>query len=330
MLNSYIKHHTSQESIRKIHFEHFSGKVIVVDISIYLYRFVGEGCLLENIYYMLSLFKHYNITSIFIFDGKAPIEKMELLQKREFDKREAKQKYYQLKNILQSVGVSCKNEILEEMNNLKKKFIRLKKNDIKNVQDLITAFGSTYIIAEGEADELCAEFVINNRAYACLSEDMDLFIYGCPRILRYLSLINQTFIIYYFDKILEDLKMCKEDFQKICVISGTDYNLNNNYKDINLFKTINYYREFKKLSLTENMKDSDFYSWLVNSTNYLNNYDKIDIKIILNLFSLKNFNINYANLDLKNQNFDKEKIKEIMKRDWFIFIDDLNKYPVIS
>ena len=330
MLNSYIKRHVSSESVRKIHFDQFAGKVIVVDISIYLYRFVGEGSLLENIYHMLSLFKHYNIISIFIFDGKAPIEKLELLERREFEKNEAKKKYYQLKDILQNTDGRNKNEILEEMQGLKKKFIRLKRIDIKNVQDLINAFGATYLIADGEADELCAELVIKNRAYACLSEDMDLFVYGCPRILRYLSLINQTFIIYYFDKVLEDLNMSKDDFQKICVISGTDYNLNSNYRDVNLFKTINYYHEFKRCTFIDSDSYSDFYSWLMNCTNYLNNHDKIDIKTILNIFSLENFNMDYTSLDLKNNKFDKEKIKEIMRQDWFIFMDDLNKYPVIS
>ena len=37
---------------------------------------------------------------------------------------------------------------------------------------------------QGEADELCAKLVIKRYAYACLSEDMDLFVYGCNKIMR--------------------------------------------------------------------------------------------------------------------------------------------------
>jgi hypothetical protein len=52
-----------------------ANKTIVIDISIYMYKYQTDGTLIENIYLMLSLFKHYRIIPIFIFDGKPPIEK---------------------------------------------------------------------------------------------------------------------------------------------------------------------------------------------------------------------------------------------------------------
>ena len=39
-----------------------------------------------------------------------------------------------------------------------------------------------YYTAINEADELCASMVINGFAWACLSEDMDMFVYGCTRV----------------------------------------------------------------------------------------------------------------------------------------------------
>ena len=60
----------NDRSIKEQHLRHFTGKTISVDISIYLYRFKEMGNLLENIYLMCSIFRHYNITAIFIFDGK--------------------------------------------------------------------------------------------------------------------------------------------------------------------------------------------------------------------------------------------------------------------
>ena len=55
---------------------------------------------------------------------------------------------------------------------------------------------------------------------------MDLFLYGCPRVLRYLSLINNTVIIYHLHSILNDIELTFNEFKEICVISGTDYNYN--------------------------------------------------------------------------------------------------------
>ena len=61
-------------------------------------------------------------------------------------------------------------------------------------------------------------------AYACLSEDMDMVGYGCPRVLRYFSLVNETVIQYNYRLILKDLnKIDKEDFTTLCVLAGTDY-----------------------------------------------------------------------------------------------------------
>ena len=60
-LNSYLKKHTSIKAINKIGLKELSGKTIVIDASIYLYRFVSEGALLENMYIMISLFKYHNI-----------------------------------------------------------------------------------------------------------------------------------------------------------------------------------------------------------------------------------------------------------------------------
>lgn len=313
-LNSYLKRNVLPESIKKIKLESLSGKIIVIDISIYLYRFVTDDTLMESIYYMLSLFQYYNIIPVFIFDGKAPIQKLELLEKREKEKQLAKEKYFKLKSTLEFK--SNKNEILDEMQILKRKFIRLKWSDVKCVQQLIIAFGAKYIIADAEADELCAELVIKNKAYACLSEDMDLLVYGCPRVLRYLSLMGESCVLYDFNKIIDDLKMTKNDFQLICIISGTDYNLNNNYNNINLLKTINYYYQFKTLCVNNN----NFYDWLKDSTNYLIKYDDSDIKSIIDIFSLINFKRDLNNFSFKYDKIDKDKIKEIMKKFGFIFL----------
>ena len=67
-------------------------------------------------------------------------------------------------------------------------FTSINKGEIEEVKKLIKLFGLSYVTADGEADEICAKMVISNQAYACLSEDTDLFVYGCPRVLRYISL----------------------------------------------------------------------------------------------------------------------------------------------
>ena len=311
-LNNLIQTN-APNSLKKIHFNELSGKKIVVDISIYLYRFVSEDVLLENLYLMISLFRNYNIIPLFIFDGKPPIEKKEELKKRKLIKKEAEDKFNQLQvNILDDTTKTQEeiNNIQEEMCCLKKQFIKLKMKHIEQAKLLITSYGMTYIEAPGEADKLCAKMVLKNRAYACMSEDMDLFVYGCTRVLRYISLLQKTFIMYDFKNILKDLSLNVENFKQICIVSGTDYNINTT---ISLSKSIKYFNKFKK------SKEPDFLLWLEKNKYIDNIIELYDIENMFNLSLDQTLN-NYININIINGPINKYNLCEVMKQEHFIFV----------
>ena len=319
-LNTIIRQKCTPDSIHKIGLNVLSGKTIAIDISIYLYRFMGESTLLESMYYMLSILRYYNIFPIFVFDGKSPIEKTELLKKRNKDKKEAEAKYNELQVQLEkqySGSISNNNDrlqkISESMQYLKRKFVRLKKRDIVKIKELILAFGGIYIEADGEADELCAKLVQKKKAYACMSEDMDLFLYGCPRVLRYLSLLNETVVLYNLNKILEEMNINFMEFKQICVISGTDYNLNKVTKN-NLYQTFKYFDEYKK----DNSLYKDFYDWLTNNTDYISNI--YELYNTYNLFTLNNIILKKYKFHEKFKEINKNKIRELMIPEGFIFL----------
>lgn len=314
-LNTYIKKNTRTDSIKKCKLDEFYGKIIVVDTSIYLYRFLVDRALLDNMYMMIALFKYYNITPIFVFDGKAPIEKNNLLIKRKEDKAIAEKKYYRVKEQLKTIEIDDPgyDELYTEMIALKKKFVRLRYDDIKKVQKLIDAFGISYIEAEGEADVLCARLVQKKHAYACLSEDMDLFVYGCPRVLRYLSLINGTVVLYSLNKILKDLNFTFNEFKEICVLSGTDYNYSID-SQTGLYKTLNYFKQFKKSDTT-----LDFYTWVENNSDYISNI--CELYNIYHMFQCNSVNIKQYKLNKLVRPINKNIIEEIMKPEGFIFIN---------
>lgn len=211
-------------SIKTITLSELSGKRIAIDASIYMYRFIAENGLLENIYLMISLFRHHNIHPIFVFDGKPPAEKNAVIETRKQNKQKAENEYVRLETtITDSTPEVEKKEIKHAMDALKKKFIRIRDSDVLNVKKLIQSYGVQYMDASGEADELCAKLALKGKVYACVSEDMDMFVYGCPRVIRYLSLLNQSAIMYDMKGILSSLSMTMDEFRMICVISGTDY-----------------------------------------------------------------------------------------------------------
>ena len=235
-----------------------------------MYRFAGEDMLIEGMYQLISLFRHYEIVPVFIFDGKMPTEKNEILSIRRDAKTAAEKKYNIVKRRIKlSTEQEYVRELRYELDSLRKKFVRLRNADVRNVKKLMDVCGVTYYDAEGEADQLCAKLVIKRKAYACLSEDMDLFVYGCPRVLRYLDLTNSRVILYSLKYILQNLDISLLQFKEICIISGTDYNLSES-KNCNLHKTLKHFAKYKKTKSTE-----EFYVWLEKNTTYITDYCKL-------------------------------------------------------
>jgi flap endonuclease-1 len=315
LLNKYIKTNC-KNGVNFVKMEELRGKYIAIDTYIYLYRFLQEEVLLENFYLLLSLLKIYNIRGIFVFDGKPPEEKYKLIKKRNIIKDEAREKYKELEVkfseiVNNSYKIDEKYVLENEMIELKKKFIKVERYHIEIVKRLITAFGESYIDAEGEAEQLCAKLVIKKIAYACLSEDMDLFVYGCPRVLRYLSLLNETVVLYNLSEILKELQISLNDFRQICVLSGTDYN--NNCTGIDLYKSVEIYKKYKN----ENNNNIDFYTWIDNNMRGIVN--TIELYIINNMFLLDN--ISLKKYKINRSLIDKDSIKKIMKNDGFIFVN---------
>lgn len=216
-LNQFFRN-KNPEGINEMNIESFSGKTIVVDTSIYLYRFNTNNELIENLYIMICVFKRHNITPLFIFDGKPPPEKFDSLNVRRKEREEAEKLYDMLLEAKNTVNIN--KSLLEK---IKRKKTRVNSQNIQESKMLFEACGISYIEANGEADELCAYCVLKNIAYACLSDDMDLFIYGCPRIMRYFSMMNQTVVYYELDKILTSLEIPLDIFTNIAILSGTDY-----------------------------------------------------------------------------------------------------------
>jgi len=187
------------DCVRKVHLRQLYGEKICIDTSIYLYRYKSMESLIEKFYLMCSIFKYYNIVPLFVFDGKPPEEKQEEINRRRENREKAWKKYDEMKK---KFGDNPNKHQEKKLENLKRTIVKVKWEDIQNVKDLITSMGFKHIEAHGEADKLCAALVRKNKVYGVLTEDMDLFAYGCPVVFRYMSLINHTVMQYNLKDIL--------------------------------------------------------------------------------------------------------------------------------
>jgi len=285
LLNTFIKSKCkNKNSISKINLSNLKGKKIAVDTSIYMYRYISENALIENFYTLCSIFYKYDISPIFVFDGKPPSEKKDEITQRKQDKKKARDNYNTLEIEYNNTTDEDKKKELElKMISLKKQFIRVTKDDTDEVKLLIKYFGMNYINAINEADTTCAYLELSGQVYAILSEDMDLFAYGCSKIMRYFSLIKHNCLLYDVPLILDDIGISKKYFKQLCYISGNDYLKS----DKNIFL---YYDEVQKVinntEINEINKDITCENIYDIVTDYDNKLDIKEIKKIENIYTI--------------------------------------------
>ena len=306
-LNLLLKQ-TCSDCIKKISFKDLYGKSIVIDVSIYMYKYIQEGALIDNFYLLIGLFKKYEITPIFVFDGKPPEEKKEILINRSKEKKRAEIEYIKTESKLNKLKKNICLETQEEIFALEKKLSILKAKKIRvtyfhiiKIKELMDAMGVHYLDAEGEADVLCAQMVKSKLVYGCLSEDMDMFVYGCERVFRDIEIYNESMVHYEYKSILKKLKISSKEFREICVYSGTDYN-----EKTNIFYAFKLFKSFKK------SKETEFYEWLLR-----NNHITDIIKLYHTYFM---FDIVPKKIKLEKKVENISNLKIILEKNNFIFL----------
>ena len=128
-------------------------------------------------------------------------------------------------------------------------------------------------------------------------------------------------VLYDTKDILNSLGITQKELREICVISGTDYNYNENKNDDNskkgssLYKTLAYFKKYHK----EN-SEMEFYKWLKENTDYIQDYE--NLLNIYNLFELNQDHTHltiFENIKIINGPIMKEDIRNIIKIEGFIF-----------
>ena len=237
----------TRESIQRIDLHELRGRTVVIDCFQFLYKFMADNRMAEHMDQMIHMLLDRQIVPIFVFDGKPPIEKKAVLEQRRAKKQDAKTRYEEL---IQNLTTTPTPELANELACLKKKFIRIDYEHIQCAKKLMQQYEVEYVDAPGEADAVCVEMVQSHRAWACLSDDMDMFAYGCDRVLRELSLVTGKVTLYRTQSILIDLRLTMQEFREILVISGTDYRDDStNDKQHNLYETMKWFQAYRNDTL---------------------------------------------------------------------------------
>jgi flap endonuclease-1 len=221
----------SPDAIETVNLHTISGKTVAIDASLFMYKMLinmrgQNGDYLKNdkgkivshitgIFYKTANYLAVNITPIYVFDGKPPQNKDDVLKDRHAKVSNAKE--------------SMKNEDLTEsqMNKLEKQTVRLTKEYVDDIKMLLTLMGVSYVQADGEAEAYASEMCRKGKVDYVVTEDMDTLAFGCPKMIRTCldKSIKRSDVISVIDldTILVNFDMSYIEFIDMCILCGCDY-----------------------------------------------------------------------------------------------------------
>lgn len=219
---------------------------------------IANGWLSGFVDFLIN-FKRNNISPIFIFDGlEVPDEKREEQQRRRDVVNRAKDNLAKGQELLPLIekyrdqGVLPPEDIISSLREVigpnRAKALETDFSDIYSIapslafairkiekqtlpilpqyttiaRDFIEVLGFDHYLAKGEAEALCASMCIEGSVDAVVTEDGDVFAYGCPYLLCKWTRGQCDAIA--LDEILEGLGLDFPTFRDFCIMSGCDYN----------------------------------------------------------------------------------------------------------
>ena len=260
-LSSLIKQ-KSPESIQTTALYKLSGKRVAIDTSIFLYKSLSNyrhnGEYLKNkdgkivshivgIFYKTIQYLAVGITPIYIFDGKPPIEKKEVLIERVKKAEENK--------VLSQTTTDPEKSLKHE-----KSSIRVKKHHIDDIKQLFDLMGISYIHPDGEAEAYASELCRMGFVDYVVSEDMDTLVHGCPKMIRNCmdKSIKRRDVVSIIDleDILKNFNMNMKEFVDLCILCGCDYCPS--IPKVGTVRSFNYIQKFRDIeSLIKSEKCSN-------------------------------------------------------------------------
>lgn len=218
---------------------------IAIDTNLFIfkYKYSFDNFLIGFLLQIIKFIEN-EVQIVYIFDGKPPVEKMNVIIKRKNKMNKIKKKIEEYEEKLKTKNNNKEySNLLKEYKKLKKKFIIITDNDFKKLKKLLKIFRIPYIFSDSESDILCGKLSKLNKIDYVLSNDTDLLLYGCKKLIKF---ENKKVYCYSLNNILEKLSITHNDFIRMCILFGCDY-----FHGLNKLEN---YEIYNKIKEKENLK----------------------------------------------------------------------------
>lgn len=227
---------------KEISIQDLANRVLAVDAMNLLYQFLTtirnkDGSLFTNhkgkvTSHLIGLFNRTtklmenNIRLIFVFDGAPPEIKQKTREKRAEIKREAALKLKEAEE----------RGDIEQMYKFASRTTVLTSEMVEEAKKLISYLGLPIVQAPSEGEAQAAYLVKKGKADASVSQDYDSLIFGCPLLIRNLSLEGKRKKAGKFayqaikpesislSDLLNHLSITLDQLIVLAILIGTDYN----------------------------------------------------------------------------------------------------------
>jgi len=249
--------------IQPVELKDFAYKKCAVDTSLYIYKYMavyGPDNWLSAFINFVVLFKTNHVHPCFVFDTGCPEEKLIERARRKSTRDKIDDKVSKLENdIIDYYSTGAFSDFLEEIYNskclenkrspkrllcirkitnddkikkleeeldrLSKQSIKVTEDDISNIKAFLKLVRIPYIDAELEAETTCVDLCHQGKVDFVISDDSDVFAYGCPLTIKDLG-IDGTCLAVVYNDIINSLEMTEDTFLDFCIMCGCDYNSN--------------------------------------------------------------------------------------------------------
>ena len=221
---------SAPSAIQTQNLHHLTGKKVAIDASLFMYKMLinmrtsNQSYLtskngkvvshITGIFYKTANYLALNITPIYVFDGKPPSNKGDTIK--------ARQDRVATSKLAMEQATSE-----EDKNNLEKQTIRLTKEHVDDIKQLLELMGVSYVQAHGEAEAYASEMCRKGMVDYVVTEDMDTLAFGCPRMIRTCldkSIKRKDIIsIIDLDEVLQGFEITYDEFVDLCILCGCDY-----------------------------------------------------------------------------------------------------------
>lgn len=224
-----------------ISYNELAGKKFSVDAHNILYQFLTTIRSYDGSYltdkkgnvtsHLIGLFNRsvslmeQGLKLCFVFDGQIPdLKKEETIRRKE------------LKNVaLKKYELAAAEKNIEEMKKQATRTARLTSEMIEDAKELISALGMPIVEAPSEGEAQAARLVKEKTVYAAISQDYDTLLFGCPRMIKNLTISKKRKIpgsysmkevfpeLIELSQVLNLTGLDQDKLIALGIMNGTDY-----------------------------------------------------------------------------------------------------------